>query len=218
MKGLQMLWREDVSRHSVLPEAAADPSGLLLDVFSASEIMATMGLATQAQDAPCRVLWGKAAWAWSIEELTGFLRRPLWLDGEAVQILCARGLSEKIGIASMESLDREHSLYSIEQWNDGTCEQRATVLHLPCFYRMELSSSFHIWSQVTDCHLKPLGPCLAGGRSSEGGALLLSAFPMQHAIQFPMSGARRALYQRACAAWGGPEIGVSVHDGPRMLP
>jgi hypothetical protein len=158
MKGLQMLWREDVSRHIALPEAAADPSGLLLDVFAASEIMATMGLATQTQDAPCRILWGQAAWAWSVEELTVFLRQPLWLDGEAARILCARGLSEKIGIASMESFDREHSLYSIEQWSDGTHEQRATLLHLPCFHRMELPSSFQIWSQVTDCHLQPAGP------------------------------------------------------------
>ncbi len=218
MKGLQMLWREDVSRHMALPEAAADPSGLLLDVFAASEIITMMGLTTQAQDAPCRILWGRAAWAWSIEKLTAFLRQPLWLDGEAVQILCARGLSKKIGITSVESLDREHSLYSIEQWNDGTREQRATLVHLPCFYRMELPSSFQIWSQVADCHLNPLGPCLASSRSSEGGALLLSAFPMRHARQFPMTAARRTLYQRACITWCGPEMGVSVEDGARMLP
>jgi len=218
LKGLQMLWQEEISRHITLPEAAADPEGLLHDVFAATEIVTMLGLTTHAHNAQCRLLWGKAAWSWSIEELLGFLREPLWLDGEAAQILCKRGLSAKIGIESIEALDRERSLYSIEQWSDGKKEQRATLIHMPTFYRMNFSAPIQVWSEVADCHLKPMGCCLASGRSTEGGPLLLSAFPMRQANQFPMSNARRALYQQACAAWGGPEVGASVVGGARMLP
>jgi len=118
-QGVGIVWREDSSRRIRLAGDADDWNALNCPSLGWVDWLAAVGLAWQCGDSQhVNALAGPMAWAIDDDDLLSMLKGGLLLDGEAANILDARGMGDHIGLTETRIATLDDSLHSIEQFNN----------------------------------------------------------------------------------------------------
>lgn len=181
-RGVGVPFRSQAAASRRLPPGQSY-SHLVVDSTSPARLLAKLGIAYQTRESPAvNLLWGPMPWAYSTEELATFLSHGLWLDAEAAVIMVERGFARDLGISPGGWLDREESLYAMEQITTAETGVRrgfrASCNGFKRILKFTPAPKARVWTEVIDCLNRTVGPGLSVFRNPRGGTVAISAFPL----------------------------------------
>jgi len=187
------------------------------------QILGSFGVSFQMRLAEeVNLLWGNSAWAFSDDEILRLLKRGLWLDAEAAEILQERGFGEHLGVNVKGWLDREEALYSIESAATRKSGLRpgfnVSVNHFGRASLLEPAEKSEVWTTLLDCYGKRLGPALTVFRNKLGGIVAVSAPPLgSEPSAWFKSFARQELTQSVIRRLAGKKSPVMATGGAYLI-
>ncbi len=89
--------------------------------FAAGSFLMQYGIPITSRPQHVNAIFGSLAWAFTDDEISGFLRGGLLLDAAAAEVLVERGFGPMIGISALKRVYREEDSYAIEETRDPAC-------------------------------------------------------------------------------------------------
>ncbi len=218
--GVGLPWRQDAMAH-VRTEHGRSMDELDANSFGPGQLLLPLGVPVSAEMQPVNALFGSLAWAWSDAELRRMLGGGLLLDAQAAEILRRRGFAREIGLAALTMLDREESLYALEEVLSPRAGPPVGHLFSVNLQRrlaaLRPASGAAAWTRILTPARRSLGAGLVAFRNRHGGRVVTLAATAPAAL--PMSDHRQTLIQRAVGFLAGRRFASPlVAGGPHLLP
>ncbi len=192
---------------------------------SPAETLGSYGVAFQMRESPfLNLVWGKKAWSFSDTGIKRLLKKGLWLDAEAAEILIRRGYAGEVGIKPIKWVKREESPYAVERVADERSGVRKgyylSCNRVPEMFLFEVKDKTRIWTEILDCEGKRLGVGLSLHQNSAGGTTAVSAFKLNDSLRgWDKNFQRRAITQNLVRALSKNNPPVMVtKGGPYTFP
>ena len=224
-RGVGILWNEDIGRR-VHTEAGKSWKELEVPTRAWSKWLLSAGHAVQMRPSDSvNALAGGLAWAWSDDELRGFLGKGkgLILDGPAAKVLVDRGLGDLIGLESARLVTRNDGLFSYIECVDPdfSLQAGATMPLNPAdeglrVLRGDLAKGARVISNLMTPTHKTLGPAEFLFENRLGGRV--AVFPWDANFWFMMH-VQRAAQLAKVLDWLDPRGTLGrVEGGPWLMP